>query len=149
MGFKAYKAHYLNKFPGSQVSYNESSLDVYRDGEHLVHLEKDGHGIIQDRSDEQGCSSKHDLSPIPKNARAHKLHKDGKLGKSEEYSERKSVGLSLDQQFGHVPSIDELKKQKFEFDAEGNVKLPEPKPAPQPQVEAPKASEVNPSLPQM
>lgn len=91
--WKSYLAHYKNKYPQCQVTFSDTAFDVYSVGEHglmhLVSLSKNGAGQIVDVSEEHGCYEKHDLSPIPKESRVYKLYKDGKVGPSEEYKERK------------------------------------------------------------
>jgi hypothetical protein len=88
--FQAYAVHYKNKFPKSQVKFDDNSLDVYSvDGKHLVAVRKTGAGSIKDASKELGCFECHDLSPIPKMTRAYKLYADGNIGMAEEYRERR------------------------------------------------------------
>lgn len=86
---KSYAVHYKNKYPDCSVQSSENSLNVYsKDGDHLISLERNGHGQWVDRSEENGCSDKHDLSPIPKETRRFKLYANGMIGKSEEFEER-------------------------------------------------------------
>jgi hypothetical protein len=86
---KSYICHYKNKYPSCQIKASEDSLDVYSEqGHHLVSLAKNGAGQIVDRSEEMGCFERHDLSPIPKDARCFKLYSDGKIAPAEEYQER-------------------------------------------------------------
>jgi len=90
MSFKPYFAHYKNKY-GGMVHMSENTFDVYnKAGELCVALRKDGNGQIKDCSKEFGCKDEHDLAPIEKKFRAHKLYKDGNIAPSEEYAERKA-----------------------------------------------------------
>lgn len=90
---KSWAVHYKNKYPGSQVVHSEESLDVYKNGEHLVAVRKVC-GSWMDKSEELGCKYKHDLAPIAKEARVHKLHSDGKIGLDEMHEERKQISQS-------------------------------------------------------
>lgn len=86
---KSAVVHYKNKYPGSQVHTSENSLNVFsQDGQHLICVEKNGHGQPVDRSAELGLPERHDMSPIPKESRVHKLYANGMIGKSEEFEER-------------------------------------------------------------
>lgn len=86
---KSYAVHYKNKYPGGRVDFSDDRLDAYdSEGGHRVALRLNGAGQWVCRSEEFGCIDRHDLSPIPKDSRAHKLHKDGKIGPSEEHAER-------------------------------------------------------------
>lgn len=89
MANKSQMVHYMNKYPGGRVDKTDSSMTVYNaGGEKCVHLEKDGMGNWNDRSEEYGCTDKHDLGALPRFARLHKLNKDGKISKVEEHAER-------------------------------------------------------------
>ncbi len=92
----------------------EDYLDAYcAGGKHRVALRKDGAGQWVDRSQEFGCEDSHDLSPIPKEARAHKLYADGRIAKSEEHDDRAPKGRALAEQHGgRVPSMEELASKK-------------------------------------
>ena len=111
---QSYIAHYKNKYPKGQVKASDSSLDVWdRDGEHVVALRKDGAGQWKCVSKEVGARDEHDLSPIPKEARVHKLYKDGRIAPSEEAAERKEHASKLaDEHGGKIPSIDEIEALK-------------------------------------
>lgn len=91
MSWKSLQVHYKNKYPKCQVKFSETSFDVFdQSGEHhLISLNKNGAGQIVCNSESDGCFEKHDLSPIPKEARVYKLYKDNKVAPSEEYDERK------------------------------------------------------------
>lgn len=108
---KSYHVHYANKYPGGRCSGSENSFDAYdAEGNHCVALRKDGAGQWSDKSEEFGCKDKHDLSPIPKDARYMKLYPDGKIGKSEEHDERKpNAHKYAKENGGKVPSEKELK----------------------------------------
>ena len=90
---KSWAVHYKNKYPGSQVLHTEDSLDVFKNGEHLVAVRKI-QGSWMDKSEELGCKFKHDLAPIAKDARIHKLDKDGKIGLDDQAEDRKKVSAS-------------------------------------------------------
>ena len=82
--------HFKNKFPECSVIANDKSLDVYsKNGLHLVHIEKNGFGIIVDKSKEYGCHESMDLSPIAKESRIYKLHANGEIGLDEEHEFRR------------------------------------------------------------
>lgn len=116
----SYIAHYRNKYPGGQVQASEHSLDVYdAEGRHVVALRKDGAGQWMDKSEEFGCEHAHCLSPIPKDARVHKIV-DGKLG-LDEYAEERMEFSKAFAEDGRVPSCDELKKDGWRFDEKQRV----------------------------
>lgn len=111
--------HYRNKYPQGKVEVTESSFTVYdANGDLCVRLEKDGNGNTKDCSKEWGAKDFHDLSPIPKNARAHKHFVDGVHGKAEEHAERVQWQKehAVD---GKVLSIKEYEKLGYEFDEKG------------------------------
>lgn len=104
---KAWHVHYLNKYPGGQVCSGEDYVDVYdADGNHRVAVRKNGAGQWSDESAAFGLPDCHDLSPIPKDARVHKLHKDGKIGLDEKHAERKAARQALVKD-GKIPSMEE------------------------------------------
>lgn len=111
---KSFVVHYKNKYPGAKVSHSDDSLDVYSaDGsEHYVALRKNGAGQILDVSEEMGCRDRHDLAPIPKAARVHKLHADGRIGLDEQAEERRESQQALADLLlggkGKVPSEHEI-----------------------------------------
>lgn len=107
MGMKSYYVHYKNKYPQAKVSYNENYLEVSRGDELLLRLEKNGGGQIVDVSEELGLSERHDLSPIPKESRVWKLHKDGKVGKDELHEERSAWADKNKDASGKVLSMEE------------------------------------------
>lgn len=120
---KSYVAHYRNKYPGGRVDFSENHLDAYdKDGTLRVALRIGGGGVLLDKGDELGASDKHDLAPIPKNARVHKLTKDGKITLDEKAAERKQAVEKL-VSGGKIHSIAEYKEAGAEVDAEGNVVL--------------------------
>lgn len=107
---KSLYVHYMNKYPGGRVAMSESSLDVYcAEGKHRVALRKNGAGQWLCNSEEFGCEDSHDLAPIPKDARVHKLFKDGKIGKDELHAERAPKAKALAKN-GRVLSEDEAGK---------------------------------------
>jgi hypothetical protein len=104
---KAWHVHYLNKYPGGQVCSGEDYVDVYdADGAHRLAVRKNGAGQWSDVSEEMGLPDRHDLSPIPKDARVHKLQKDGKIGLDEKHEERRAAREKLVKN-GKVASIEE------------------------------------------
>lgn len=118
---KSYAVHYKNKYPAAKVAFTETSLDVTSaDGELLVALRIGGGGALLDKGEELGARDRHDLAPIPKNARVHKLFACGKIGKDEhaEAREKCSKAMAVD---GKVWSIEEYKAKKIKFDGDSIV----------------------------
>lgn len=121
---KSLYLHYKNKYPGGQVHSTESSLDVYSaSGEHVIAMRRDGSGSMIDQSEAFGLRDRHDLAPIPKEARVHKMLKNesGKdvVGFSEESEERKKSAMSFlcPDKKDVILSCDVLsKKHGFKFD---------------------------------
>jgi hypothetical protein len=110
---KSWIAHYRNKYPKGSVQASDSAIDVYdAEGGHRVALRKNGANQMVCVSEELGCIDRHDLSPIPKDARVHKLYPSGMIGLSEEHEERQAVAEELAAHEvggpGKVPSIQEL-----------------------------------------
>lgn len=96
MGVRSWQVHYMNKYPGGRVIATDSSLDVYdADGNHRVSLCKNGAGQWACASGDCGAMDGHDLSPLPKEARVHKLQKDGKIGLDEKHEERMEARKAL------------------------------------------------------
>lgn len=120
---KSVVVHYKNKYPNGRIDSSEDKLDVYcSDGVHRVALRRGGDGQMKDLSAEMGAVDCHDLSPIPKNSRAHKLHADGKIGLDELAESRFSVADKIKVQ-NKVLSIAEYKKSTAHVvDESGNVK---------------------------
>ena len=116
---KSLYLHYKNKYPGGQVHSTESSLDVYSaSGEHVIAMRRDGSGSMIDQSEAFGLRDRHDLAPIPKESRIHKMV-DGKIGLSEESEERKKSAMSFlcPDKKDVILSCDVLsKKHGFKFD---------------------------------
>lgn len=105
---KSFYVHYRNKYPTGMVFVRDSDLDVFLPGgAHAVAI-RGG----MDVSEQLGCRDRHDLSPLPKNARFLKLGKDGLVKKDEKHDERRPVAESLAKDSvggeGKVPSIEEL-----------------------------------------
>lgn len=87
--------HYKNKYPGSRVVQSENAMDVYdSSGEHVVAMRKNGAGQWVCESEKYGCVDCHDLAPIPKDARVHKVQ-DGKVGFDEKAEARKEARKGL------------------------------------------------------
>ena len=108
---KSWVVHYKNKYPGAQIRATEESFDVYVGNDHKLSLRKSGAGGWSDVSEEMGCSEKHDLSPIPKDARIFKVLADGKIGKDERAEEREEFSAEVSKKYGgKIPSVDELQK---------------------------------------
>lgn len=119
---KSWYLHYKNKYPGGQVKMSDSGLDVYSaSGEHVICMQKDGAGGFKDVSAELGLRDRHDLSPIPKDSRVHKLV-DGKVGLDEKAEERKKLASEFlcPEKKDVILSCEELKKHGFEFDEKQN-----------------------------
>lgn len=107
--------HYMNKYPKGSVDYNDDRLDVKdAQGRHCVALRKDGAGGLADWSEKLGCAHKHDLSPIPKDARLYKV-KDGKIAFDEKAEERKKL-LEQFMEDGRVLSCEDLSSKGLKFD---------------------------------
>lgn len=106
--------HYKNKYPGAVVEYSDDRLDVYSGEYHLVALRKNGAGQWVDKSEEIGCMERHDLSPIPKDARVFK-EVDGKISLDEKADERRSLREKFLSN-GKILSCEELSKKGFQFD---------------------------------
>lgn len=125
---KSLLVHYKNVFPGGRVVATETSLDAYdADGNHRIALRTTGAGSLKDVGSEVGASDDHCLSPIPKNTRAYKLYKDGKVALSEEGAARLKMSAVLAVN-GKVLSIEEYEKMEIQFDKEGNAITPEKAP---------------------
>lgn len=125
---KSYTLHYRNKYPMGHVQATENAVDVYdHAGDHCVALRKNGAGQWRDESADQGCLDKHDLAPIPKDARLYKEEiKDGaatgRIIKDEKYDERRSkVEQFLDDSGRFVVSCEDLKTKGFDFDEKQKV----------------------------
>lgn len=136
---KSWVVHYKNKYPDSRVVASDNSLDVYlKDGTHAVSIVKNGAGQWADQSAEMGCRDRHDLAPIPKDSRVHKVV-EGVIGYRKEAStgaeipvmgpvigfddkaeERKAARQKFMHE-GRVLSCDELKKHGFLFCDKQNV----------------------------
>lgn len=115
---KSLIVHYKNKYPKGRVHASDSSLDVFNDkGEHVIALRKNGAGQMLDESEALGLRDRHDLAPIPKDARVHKVV-DGKIGLSEEAEERaeKAKGFLCPKHSDRVMSCAEAKAHGFAFD---------------------------------
>lgn len=115
---KSLYLHYKNKYPGGSVRSSEASLDVYSaSGEHVIAMRRDGSGALVDQSEALGLRDRHDLAPIPKDARVFKLV-DGKIGKSEEAAEREKAreAFLCPEKKDVVLSCADLAKHGFKFD---------------------------------
>lgn len=124
---KSWAIHYKNKYPGAHVQVTEGAIDVYSgDGEHLIAIRKNGFGQWSDESEAFGCPERHDLSPIPRDARIYK-EKDGKIVFDELHEKRREKRQKfLDD--GKILSIAELSKLGHRFDDKGDhVSGPEEK----------------------
>lgn len=118
---KSLEVHYKNKYPGGDVEMSDDRLDVYdSEGVRRLALRKNGGGAMVDVSEELGLPDRHDLSPLPKQARLFKV-RDGKIVKDELYSQR----LEELEKFcdgNRVMSCEEIQKQgKLRFDKDQNV----------------------------
>lgn len=117
---KSLVVHYKNKYPGADVSAYDDGLDVFQGGEHKVAIRKSGAGQFVCVSEEMGCSDRHDLSPIPKDARVHKVDEKGRIALDEKSEERKKMRSDFIHG-GKVLSCDELKAKGWEFDRDQRV----------------------------
>lgn len=146
---KSLLVHYKNKYPNGRVEISEDKLDAFcSDGVHRVALRRGGDGVIRDFGKELGAIDKHDLSPIPKNARVFKLYADGTVNLAEEAQERFGVAEEIQYQ-NKILSINEYKKAGLKFDDKENIILPEPPAAqPAPVVTAPVTQPEAPAEPQ-
>ncbi len=114
--------HFKNKYPGSRIDHSEDHVTVYdQDGNLVVAVKRGGGGQLVDQSATLGAVDKYDLSPLPKNARIHKLSADGKICKDDKASERAPVAQWLADKYGKVPCIETLKKAGFDFDGDSVV----------------------------
>lgn len=121
---KSLIVHLRNKYPECRVEASSSSISVRDEqGELVVLLQKSAHGAFEDVSEEYGASDKFDLSPIPKEARIHKLGKDGKIGKDELHEERVKSSKEILEYYGKIPSIEQLRKDSNYDDHQGKVVL--------------------------
>ncbi len=117
---KSWVVHYKNKYPGSKVILTDSSLDVYDvKGDHVVSMRVNGAGQWTCVSDEMGCKDAHDLAPIPKDARVHKVV-EGKISLDEHHEERSKKSQDFCQD-GKVLSCKELEKEGYQFDDKHRV----------------------------
>lgn len=117
---KSWHAHYMNKYLGGYCEESDTSFKVYNgEGKLVVALAKGGDGGWHDKSEEMGLSGKHDLSPIPKDARVHKIV-DGKIGRDEEADEREELRNEFERD-GVILSCEELKKEGYAFDEKQRV----------------------------
>lgn len=113
---KSWVAHYQNKYPGSDVTSDDNSLSVFKGGKQLLALKKDGAGSWHDVSEEFGLPERHDLSPIPRDARVAKVI-GGKIGiDAEEGESRKKKAKEFADENGKILSCAELNKKGFAFD---------------------------------
>ena len=124
---KHFAVHYMNKYPGATVMHNENQLDVLSSQGCHVSLRRNGNGMIIDAGADCGAIDKHDVSPIPKDARVFKLYDDGSVKPSEEAPERKASAKKLAVE-GKILSIEEYKKLGYKFSEKGEVIVwPQPK----------------------
>ncbi len=112
---KSYIVHYKNKYPKGEVRHSESGLSVYDSQKKLrVQLAKSGSGDLVDVSEEYGAIDRHDLAPIPKESRIHKLYsREGQqpaIGLSEEHEERSKAieAILADSDGERIPSMAEV-----------------------------------------
>lgn len=117
---KQLAVHYKNKYPGAQVAVYDDGLDVIKGDDHKVAIRKNGAGQFVCVSAEHGCSDKHDMSPIPKDARLYKVV-DGKIAKDEKYDERSKMKDAFMDKSGKIKSCEELSKEGWSFDDKQKV----------------------------
>lgn len=114
----------MNRWPGCQVQSSDSSINVYdKKGEHVVAMVKNGAGSWVDKSEELGLKGRFDLSPIPKDARVHKV-KNGKISRDERADEREKMREEFLDKNGRVMSCEELSHEDigYSFSKEQEVK---------------------------
>jgi len=117
---KSWHVHYMNKYPGGYCEESGSSFKVYNgEGKLVVAMDKGGDGMWHDKSEEMGLSGRHDLSPIPKDSRVHKVVK-GKIGRDDLADEREELRNEFERD-GVIPSCEELEKEGFRFDEKQRV----------------------------
>ncbi len=120
---KSLAVHYMNKYPGGQVNHTEHTLDVYdNQGVLSVSLRRDGHGKIVDQSQDLGAIDKHDMCPIPKNSRVHKICAEtGRIKLDEKAAERKKAARAIEVD-GKILSLKEYAAlPDYVVDEKGNV----------------------------
>jgi hypothetical protein len=137
--------HYYNKYPGGYVAMTDDELDVFdKNDNHVVAMRKNGAGQWMCISEILGLSDRHDLAPIPKEARLYKM-KDGKFCKDEHYHERvEKMGAFLCDDKRRIKSCDELKKSSprdWDFD-ERQRTLKKPEVSEALMLEAPKPDDI-------
>lgn len=117
---KAWVVHLMNCFPNAIVIDSENSIDVHSSNGHQIALRKgDGHWI--DESEKRGLPGRFSLSPIPKEARVHKLNADGTIGLDDEAKSRmKSREQFLCSKGVRVLSIEELIAKGYDFEKSTN-----------------------------
>lgn len=119
----SWKAHYLNKYPGGSVESSENSFRVYdAAGKLRVSMEKSSSGM-ECTSEKNGLEDAHDLAPIPKDSRIHKIvgNKIVRDDKADEREELKNKFLSEDGL--KILSCEDLKAHGFEFDKDQQMKV--------------------------
>ena len=129
---QSYRVHYMNKYPGGRVVSSASAMDVYdKDGVHVVSLERDASGLV-DRSKQNGARDCHDLSPIPKDSRVHKVV-DGSIVEDDLAADRKQLRSQFMEGSKVLSCADLQKAKKFIFDEKQRVEKDlRPKELPQP-----------------
>lgn len=100
--------HYQNKYPLGVVVHSPNSLLVIEGNRRKVYLERTHGGDWVDRSEEYGCDDRHDLSPLPRDTRAWKLAKEGKIEFDASGMGRLRIAKALHGKFGKVPNNVEL-----------------------------------------
>lgn len=119
---QSWKVHYKNKYPGCSIRESESSFDVYsKSGEHLISVRKNGAGQMLDMSEADGLPERHDLAPIPRDARVFKVM-GGKIAHDDKAKAREKAREEF-VRGEKVASCDELSQEGYEFSAKGDVSL--------------------------
>lgn len=107
--------HYANKF--DYVECDDRQLKAFlKNGKLAVHLVIDGAGNVKDLSEKLGLPYRHDLSPIPKDARCKKRDSKGNLSNDELHDERLKLREKFLDSNGVVQSCEELSAKGWKFD---------------------------------
>lgn len=108
--------HLKNCFPTAVIIATQLAIDVMVEGVHYLGL-RVADGVFIDKSEELGLPGRFSLAPIPKEARVHKLKKDGTIGLDEDHKSRmKARAAFMDQDGIRVLSCAELEAKGFRFE---------------------------------
>jgi len=114
---KSWYVHYKNKYPDAHITFSDDSFEVHG----KLALRKNGGGSWVDISEELGLPEKHDLSPIPKEARVYKVcPKSARVIKDEDGARREKARSEFIRG-EKVASCEELHKDGYRFDEKQRV----------------------------